>query len=133
MQILSNRDHFITGGHVSIILFVGTDTDMTDITGRLLKRNGFNVQCAIGMEEAMTVIRKQQIAVVVADLEVSGDDMKQFCHRVKECRKSVRLLFISESEDDEVPILIAGADDWIRKPYHMKILYTRINVLLRQE
>lgn len=37
---------------MSRILYVGTDRTMTEMTGRLLKRNGFDVQCAVGQRSA---------------------------------------------------------------------------------
>ena len=118
---------------MSRILLVGTDCSMTKMTGRLLKRNGFDVQCAIGTAEAMEAITGTEIAVVVADLELSSREIADFCREVKQYSRAIKLLLISGSEEDEIPILTSGADDWIKKPYQMRILYTRINVLLRQE
>ena len=118
---------------MSKILFVGTERALTHMTGRLLKRNGFDVQCAVGAEEALQVIRANEPAVVIADLEMNGTERTCFCREIKQSAKAPKLLLISGGEEDEIPTLNAGADDWIKKPYHMDVLYTRIKVLLRQE
>ena len=67
---------------MSRILYVGTDRTMTEMTGRLLKRNGFDVQCAVGQEKAFAAICTQQFAVVIADLEESVYDGIRFCQKV---------------------------------------------------
>ena len=117
---------------MSMVLFVGTDRTMTDMTGRLLQRNGFNVQCAVGKEKAFAAICAQQIAVVIADLEERINDGIQFCQKVKQCSTATKFLLISGNEKDEEAALLGGADDWLKKPYNMKILYARIRALLRQ-
>ena len=101
---------------MSRILFVGTDRTMTDMTGRLLQRNGLDAQCVTGQEEALVAICAQQIAVVIADLEESVN----------------KGMLISGNEKDEEAALLGGADDWLKKPYSMRILYARIRALLRQ-
>ena len=53
-----------------------------------------------------------------------------FCGLVKQMAP-MRLLFISASQDDEINLLNAGADDWMKKPYKMSVLYARIQALLR--
>lgn len=117
---------------MSRILYVGTDRTMTEMTGRLLKRNGFDVQCAVGQEKAFAAICAQQIAVVIADLEESINDGIQFCQKVKQCSMATKFLLVSGNEKDEEAALLGGADDWLKKPYNMKILYARIRALLRQ-
>ena len=117
---------------MSRILFVGTDCMMTDMTGRLLQRNGFDAQCAVGKENAVAAICAQQIAVVIADLEESINDGIQFCQKVKQCSMATKFLLVSGNEKDEEEALLGGADDWLKKPYNMKILYARIRALLRQ-
>ena len=116
---------------MSMVLFVGTDRTMTDMTGRLLQRNGFNVQCAVGQEKAFAAICTQRFAVVIADLDESVHDGIQFCQKVKQCSTATKLLLVSENEKDEEAALLGGADDWLKKPYSMRILYARIRALLR--
>ena len=117
---------------MSRILFVGAEHTITEMTGKLLKRNGFDVQCAVGQEKAFAAVCTQQIAVVIADLEESINDGIQFCQKVKQCSTATKLLLVSENEKDEEAALLGGADDWLKKPYNMKILYARIRALLRQ-
>ncbi len=123
---------FQGGDLLSRILYVGTDRTMTEMTGRLLKRNGFDVQCAVGQEKAFAAICAQQIAVVIADLEESINDGIQFCQKVKQCSMATKFLLVSGNEKDEEAALLGDADDWLKKPYNMKILYARIRALLRQ-
>ena len=116
---------------MSRILFVGSDYALTKMTGKLLSRNGFDVECAMGMDKALTVVHSKQIDAVIADLEISSSDRTKFCNEIKSLSKTIKLMMITGSEEDEIPVLNSGADDWIKKPYHMKVLYARINALLR--
>ena len=106
---------------MSRILFVGAEHTITEMTGKLLKRNGFDVQCAVGQEKAFAAICTQRFAVVIADLDESVHDGIQFCQKVAH----------SGNEKDEEAALLGGADDWLKKPYSMRILYARIRALLR--
>lgn len=117
---------------MSRVLFVGTDRTMTEMVGRLLKRNGFDVRCVIGREEAFSAIGAQSIAVVIADLEGSVTEGIRFCQEAKQRSTATRLLLISGNEKDEESVLLGGADDWLKKPYSMRILYARVQALLRQ-
>ena len=116
---------------MSRILYVGTDRTITEMTGRLLKRNGFDVQCAVGQEKAFAAICTQQFAVVIADLEESVYDGIRFCQKVAQYSTATKFLLISGNEKDEEAALLGGADDWLKKPYSMRILYARIRALLR--
>ena len=116
---------------MSRILYVGTDRTMTEMTSRLLKRNGFDVKCAVGQEKAFAAIRTQRFAVVIADLDESVHDGIQFCQKVAQYSTSTKFLLISGNEKDEEAALLGGADDWLKKPYSMRILYARIRALLR--
>ncbi len=105
---------------------------MTEMTGKLLKRNGFDARCAVGREEAFSAICEQSIAVMIADLEESVADGILFCQKVKQCSAATKFLLISENENDEEAFLLGGADGWLGKPYSMRILYARIQALLRK-
>ena len=117
---------------MSRILFVGAEHTITEMTGKLLKRNGFDVQCVVGQEKAFDAVCTQRFAVVIADLEESVNKGIQFCQRIKQCSTATKFLLISGNEKDEEAALLGGADDWLKKPYSMRILYARIRALLRQ-
>ena len=93
---------------MSRILFVGAEHTITEMTGKLLKRNGFDVQ------------------------EESVYEGIQFCQKIRQCSTATKFLLISGNEKDEEAALLGGADDWLKKPYSMRILYARIRALLRQ-
>ena len=89
-----------------------------------------NVLCAVGAEEATAAVHLHKPDVVVADFDVGHAEGSTFCGLVKQMAP-MRLLFISASQDDEINLLNAGADDWMKKPYKMSVLYARIQALLR--
>ena len=123
---------YLGGEGLSKIIFFGSDRMLTHMNGRLLSRNGYDVKCTAGIDEVLQTVRSQKIDAVVADMEVDTHQIVSFCRRVKETEGTTKLLLISESWEDEIPVLNAGADDWIKKPYQMRVLYARLNVLLRR-
>ena len=86
---------------MSRILFVGAEHTITEMTGKLLKRNGFDVQCAVGQEKAFAAICTQRFAVVIADLEESVYEGIQFCQKIRQCSTATKFLLISGNEKDE--------------------------------
>ena len=113
------------------VLFVGADKSLADMMKKLLQRNGFNAVYAVGIDEAKKALRTNSIDVVVADLETDVPQSVRFCRELKTFHAKTKLLMVSENSDDEIPILNAGADDWMKKPYRMRVLYARIGVLLK--
>ena len=69
--------------------------------------------------------------MVIADLEESVYEGIQFCQKIRQCSTATKFLLISGNEKDEEAALLGGADDWLKKPYSMRILYARIRALLR--
>ena len=112
------------------LLYIGCDRTLAEITAKMLQRRGYDVLCAVGAEEATAAVHLHKPDVVVADFDVNRAEGSTFCGLVKQMAP-MRLLFISASQDDEINLLNAGADDWMKQPYKMSVLYARIQALLR--
>lgn len=94
---------------------------------KLLRRNGYEVQCAMGRDKALAVLCASTPDVVILDWE---DGIREIAELMQTSGKH-KLLLISENEEDEIPALNAGADEWMKKPYKMNVLYARLRALLR--
>ncbi len=114
------------------VLLVGSDMELTRLTGKILRRNGYNIRCALSLEEAKAALDTEAYGLVVLDYELGEARRKQMLSAIKGQGRP-RILCISGSPEDEVPCLNAGADDWIKKPYHVDVLLARMSALLRQE
>ncbi len=114
------------------MLLVGSDRELTRLTGKILRRSDYDIRCALSLEEAEAALEAEAFALVILDYELDEPRRKQMLADIKQHGRP-RILCISGSPEDEVPYLNAGADDWIKKPYHMDVLLARMAALLRQE
>ncbi len=114
------------------ILIVGHDAHLAALTGKILERSGYDTVCCSCIAEISELFESKNIGLVIADMEAEESERIQFCKMVKGINKPPKLLFIGRSSDEEIPMLNAGADDWIRKPYKTDVFIARISALMRQ-
>ncbi len=114
------------------VLLIGSDMELTRLTGKILHRNDYDICCAGSFEDAATALSTTEFALVIMDYEFGETRRKQILDDIKG-HGGPRVLCISGNPEDEVAYLNAGADDWIKKPYHVDVLLARMSALLRQE
>ncbi len=107
------------------VLLIGSDREIVHMTGKILRRNGYDVQTAVGPQEALALLRSQPFDLVVLDRDMRQSDCVKLIQRVKEQPVPSPLLVISGEREDEILFLNTGADDWIQKPYQMNVLLRR--------
>ena len=114
------------------ILIVSQDAELAVLTGKTLNRRGYDVSCCCDVSEISALIEREEVHLVIADLEIDQEERLQFCKTVKNTQNPPELLFLSGNADEESSILNAGADDWIKKPYKTSVFLARISALLRR-
>ncbi len=113
------------------ILIVGYDAEITALTGKILERSGYDIVCRSYMPGADS-IESENIQLVIAELETDENERVLFCKTVKSIKRPPKLLLIGRSGEEEIPMLNAGADDWIKKPYKTAVFLARVSALMRQ-
>ena len=113
------------------ILIVGYDAEITALTGKILERSGYDIVCRSYMPGADS-IESENIHLVIAELETDENERVRFCKTVKSIKRPPKLLLIGRSGEEEIPMLNAGADDWIKKPYKTAVFLARVSALMRQ-
>ncbi len=114
------------------VLVVGNDAVLTALTGKILERSGYDTACSRYGAETAGLIEREDVRLVIADIETDEAERIRFCKAVKDIQKPPKLLFIGRSGEEEIPMLNAGADDWIKKPYKTAVFLARASALLRQ-
>ena len=118
------------------ILVVDDEKDIVEMIGFNLRRNGFEVVCAYNGTEALDLIQKQPPDLIILDLMMPGLDGTEVTRRVKAdptlARIPLIMLTARGEETDVVVGLTLGADDYVTKPFSMKILLARLNSVLRR-
>lgn len=97
-----------------------------------MKCAGLNVLEADTGEEALELLSKYNIDVVLLDMMLLGIDGFQICKSIRETNKKVGIIMLSTRLQDKVQGLIIGADDYIKKPFSPIELNAHVQALLRR-
>ncbi|MCP4548128.1 MAG: sigma-54-dependent Fis family transcriptional regulator [bacterium] len=107
-----------------MILIVDDDFSVTASIGLLLKQEGYEVMGVAGPEEALGILAKREIALVLQDMNfsrnTSGEEGLELLARIKEQHPALPVILITAwgSIDLAVAGIKAGAVDFITKPWH---------------
>lgn len=116
------------------ILIVDEDNEIRNIAGVYLENGGFEVLKAENGEEALKVIDKNEIDLVILDIMMFG--MMNWIETCMKIRKNniIPIVFLSEkSEDlDKSQGLISMADDYITKPFNNRDLIAIVKSQLKR-
>jgi two-component system response regulator AtoC len=108
------------------ILVVDDEENMRRVLSQLLAKAGYTVHTASDAHDAMTVFRKQRIALVITDLVMPDVDGMTLLAKLKENEPSVPVIMITAygTVDTAVAAMKKGAYDYVLKPFdNDEILY----------
>lgn len=118
------------------ILVVDDEKDIVEMIAFNLQRNGYDVITAHKGDDALDLAERQIPDLIILDLMMPGLDGTEVTRRLKADprTKNIPLIMLTaKSEETDVVVgLTLGADDYIAKPFSMKILLARLNTVLRR-
>lgn len=118
------------------ILVVDDETDIVEMIAYNLERNGFEVITANDGVTALELAHAEQPDLIILDLMLPGVDGTEVARRLKGDPHTSGILIImltAKGEETDVVVgLTLGADDYVTKPFSMKILLARLNTVLRR-
>jgi two-component system phosphate regulon response regulator PhoB len=98
-----------------------------------LEREGHKVLTATDGESGLSLARSRRPDVVLLDLMLPGMGGLELCRILRrETTVPILILTARAEETDKVVGLELGADDYVTKPFSVKVLLQRINALLRR-
>jgi len=111
-----------------------------EIVGRTIERslrgNEFRVTLANSGVEGLKVARRQPVDLVILDIIMPGMDGYDVCRemRADPLLTNIPILFLTAKAKDEDKIagFMAGADDYLCKPFNVDELILRIRAILRR-
>ena len=116
------------------ILIVEDEQDIRDLLIFNLQKEGFKVESADNGDSALSLIRKNNFDLVLLDLMLPGIGGFDLTRILKNDRKTseipILMLTAKGEESDIVKGLELGADDYMTKPFSIKVLLARINKIL---
>ncbi len=99
-----------------------------------LKKDGFEVEHAMNLKTARTMINDEK-DIILLDLMLPDGDGYELCSEIRDSGNDIPIIFMTAC-DEEVNVVTGlnlGADDYITKPIKIKELVARINAVLRRK
>lgn len=115
------------------ILIVEDDWNLNRGIAYALEKRRYTVCCAHTLYEAKTIFLAEKPELVLLDINLPDGEGFAFCKWMKGKRKvSVLFLTARDLEEDVLKAYELGAEDYVVKPFSMKILLKRIDVILKR-
>ena len=115
-------------------LLVADDEEMIrEAVASYLESQGYQVFRAENGEEALNILKREPISLVILDLMLPDLPGEEVCVRIrKQSRVPIIMLTAKNVEYDMIHGLDLGADDYITKPFSLKNLSARVQAVLRR-
>ena len=115
------------------ILVCDDDKEIVRAIGIYLKNEGYRVLEAYDGIEALDILRKEEIHLIIMDIMMPRMDGMQATVRSRE-EKTIPIIMLSAKSDhyDKIGGLGAGADDYVTKPFNPMELIARVKSQLRR-
>lgn len=111
------------------ILIVEDDLSIHNILQEILKQENYAVYNAYSGTEAMLILEKNQVDLIILDLMLPGLSGEEIIKRVN--YTPIIVLSAKITSKDKTNCLLKGANDYITKPFDKEELLARIKVQLR--
>jgi excisionase family DNA binding protein len=120
------------------VLLVDDDVEIVEMIGKVLEEDGrFEVRIAANGFDAGMMVKEYRPDLIILDVMLPDINGKEVCNLVRSDKTmdDVRIICISGMvEQDKIQELRdAGADDFIKKPFDVDQLITRVCQLLDME
>ena len=115
------------------ILVVDDNERLRTLVKAYLTQEGFRVITAVNGREALFLAREEQPDLVLLDIMMPEMDGYEFMRLHRRERPTPIILLTAKIEETDTLLgLELGADDYIAKPFSMRILAARIRAVLRR-
>lgn len=117
------------------VLVVEDDGPIRAIVTEVLAERGHEVSAVEGAEEALALLRRNHYPIMLFDWLLPGIDGLELCRRVRQRRDGdasvIVVMTARVAPDDLTEVLDAGADDYLAKPFDLRLLEVRLTVAER--
>jgi len=119
------------------ILIVEDESDLADALSYHLEREGYKCRRARDGEAALAEVSRSRPDLIVLDRmlpKLSGDEVATRLRRDPHTADIPIIMLTAKAEDaDELVGFALGADDYVRKPFSIKLLLARVAAMLRRD
>ncbi len=116
------------------ILIAEDDTNTRLLYKAVLENEGYHVFLAPNGQEALEMIDREHIDLVVLDIMMPKMDGYEFTRLLREAQSNLPILMVSAKQlpEDKKKGFLVGTDDYLTKPVDEEEMILRIKALLRR-
>lgn len=118
------------------ILVIEDDRSLGDVLAYNLKQAGYDIGIARDGQDGLNQARLKQPDVVILDLMLPVVDGLEVCKRLRAdptTRDTLILMVTARAEEsDQIVGFALGADDYVTKPFSVRVVLERVKALLRR-
>ncbi len=119
------------------VLVVEDDRSLAEVLQYNLEQNGYEVFCAYDGQDGLSQARLQLPQLIVLDVMIPVLDGLEVCKMLRASSSTsdipVIMLTAKSEETDQLVGFSVGADDYVVKPFSVKVLLQRIKTMLRRQ
>ena len=119
------------------ILVVEDADDVLELLRCNLSREGFGVTTATCGDDGLKAVAQRRPDLILLDLMLPGMNGLEVCRQLKKDPRTATIPIImvtaKNGEADVILGLEVGADDYVNKPFSIRVLISRIHVALRRQ
>lgn len=115
------------------ILIVEDEEKMSNAEKKILEKEEYEVDQAFSGKDALDMIDRRAYSLIILDLmlpEISGEEIIKYVRSKYDT--PVIMVTAKVSEESIIEGLKTGADDYITKPFSLKVLLERVKAVLRR-
>lgn len=116
------------------ILVVEDDTSLRNLFCKTLQKNDFQTFSAGHAAEALDILDRESIDLIITDIMMPGIDGFEFIRQLRDAHIELPVMIITAKSDiiDKQTGFHSGADDYMVKPIDINEMVLRVNALLRR-
>ena len=116
------------------VLIVDDEEMIRDLLCSALSQETYVCHQAANVDEAFLLLNKQPVDLVISDIMMPGRSGVELLRDLKNIDQNIAVLMITGLSDMNTAMecVHLGADDYITKPFNMKVLIARIHAVLRR-
>lgn len=103
----------------------------------MLKAAPYRVLEARRPAEAMALLERETVDLLILDLMMPEMSGLEFCHRIKSNRRTqltpILMITSVQGVENEIAGIASGADEFLLKPLHPDVVRTRVRAMLRNK
>jgi len=121
---------------IRTVLVIEDEADLAELLRYNLEREECQCRCVADGQSALVEARRDPPDVLILDRMLSGLSGDEVIAKLRREPKTanipILMLTAKAEESDELVGFALGADDYITKPFSMKVLIARVDALLRR-